>query len=261
MNDHFPQGPSPEHLAQLKTGRIVGKFAIIGILVAAIMVTNHFYQKNNQKMNAGSPEVNENRTIPDPKSIAEVEPDPDPAAILLGDQALHARAIGKIIDARKKRNTDFIEQHGSREAAIDKAYLSALTQIRDAYVDRLEKAADDTFDAQLELRLLAQAERAEDLDVWVELLSPEPERVPRKSILAFAGNWDSPSGDKVTRWIAHADGRMEIVGKPWKAKWIILENGILEVRWSDKAPYVYTRDGAGWISKAPHLRKLTRGDW
>ncbi len=128
-------------------------------------------------------------------------------------------------------------------------------------VFKIEKAADDTFDAQLELRLLAQAERAEDLDVWVELLSPEPERVPRKSILAFAGNWDSPSGDKVTRWIAHADGRMEIVGKPWKAKWIILENGILEVRWSDKAPYVYTRDGAGWISKAPHLRKLTRGDW
>ncbi len=268
MSDHLPQAPGPDHLAQLKTGGIVGKNAIIGILVvailvAAIVVTNHFYQKNNQKMNGGIAEVseNENVDVPDPAPIAEVEPDPDPAPETPGDQELRTSAIGQILEARNKRNTDFIEQPGSKEAAIDKAYLSALTQIRDGYVDRLEKAADDTFDAQLELRLLAQAERAKDLDAWIGLLSPEPERVPRKSILAFAGNWDSPSGDKVTRWIAHADGRMEIVGKPWKAKWIILENGILEVRWSDKAPYVYTRDGAGWISKAPHLRKLTRGDW
>ncbi len=270
MSDHLTQAPSPEHLAQLKTGGIVGKNAIIGILVVgilvgAIVVTNHFYQKNNQKMNGGIAEVseNENVDVPAPAPIPEVKPDPDPAPETPGDQALRTRAIDQILDARKKRNTDFIEQPGSKEAAIDKAYLSSLTQIRDAYVAQLEKAADETFDTQQELRLLAQAERAKDLDAWIGLLAPESQGAPRKSSLAFVGNWDAHSSGKVSRRIAHADGRMEIVGRNWKVTWEILADGTLAVDWGKRAPHIFTRDGKGWTGKTSfgHAVSFTPGDW
>ncbi|MFT5904636.1 MAG: hypothetical protein ACI9E1_000221 [Cryomorphaceae bacterium] len=273
MSDHIPQAPGPAHLAQLKTGRIVGKSAIIGILVvgiliAAIMVTRHFYQKNTQKMNLVIAEVNDNENVDvpnsDPAPIVEVEPGPDPALKLPGDLELRARAIGQILDARKKRNTDFIEQPGSKEAAIEKAYFSALKQIRDGYVVRLEKSAADTFDTQLELRLLSQAERAKDLDAWIGLLSPDSKMIPRKSSLAFVGNWDAYSSGKVSRRIAHPDGRMEIVSnKEWKVTWQIVKDGTLEVEWGKGRPSILVRDGDGWTGKTPfgHAISFKRGDW
>jgi hypothetical protein len=122
--------------------------------------------------------------------------------------------------------------------------------------------------------MLAQAERAKDLDGWIKLLSPEPKRVSRKrndtfssskisGSDGFVGNWDHVSNGKASRNIAHADGRMEIVGKDWKATWKILEDGTLEVNSGKIRPSIYTRDGDGWSGEGPFGQDITlkRGNW
>lgn len=159
-----------------------------------------------------------------------------------------------------------IDHARAKEEGIDEAYLSELTRIRDAYVGRIDKAAAETTEVELKPRLLAQAERAKDLDSWIGLLSPEPERVIKKSTVAFGGflgHWDMESYNHVTRWIAHSDGTIEIVGEKREATWVILGNGTLEIRWRDKDPYTFTRDGNGWTGTTAHGGKaeLTRGNW
>lgn len=266
--------------------------------------------------------------IPDrnrPVIVADVddEPEPEPVEELPpGDPELRQRAVGLILDARKKRDKEFADNASAlhfalsaqsrgaekdvvslveklkadivddripliddvsglpekiagaftdclaKEESIDERYRADLTRIRDAYVSRLQGAADEAADDDLKKRLLAQAERAGDLDSWIGLLSPEPERVVRRSSggLAggFTGNWDIHSEGKVKRWTAHPDGRMEIVGKDWEAFWEILEDGTLEVRWTGKKrPYKLTRDGEDWSGESPFGHPVTfkRGDW
>jgi hypothetical protein len=49
-----------------------------------------------------------------------------------------------------------------------------LSRIRDAYVTRLQTAAKAASAEGLKQRLLTQAAEAEDLESWIEKLSPEP---------------------------------------------------------------------------------------
>jgi len=198
--------------------------------------------------------------------VVVTEPDPEPkVAVDLspGDQLLRTRAIGLILDARKKRDKDLTRQPSSREEAIDEAYRSAIIVIRDAYAARLEKSATETSDGQLKPRLLAQAERAADLDAWIGLLSPEPKRISKKKVDGFVGNWDHSSNGEASRRIAHPGGRFEVVGKDWKATWEIVKDGTLVVDSGKIRPSIYTRDGDGWTGEGPFGQDLTlkRGDW
>lgn len=270
MNDQLPPSLLPEHLSQTKKSGIGGKLVLIAIilfLVLMIMVTRHFYKENQRKMNEKLAEVKgvENVDIPEPNPAPEDKPDAKPELDLSvpGDDDLRKRAIKQILDARAKRNNDFIKKPASEEKSIDKVYLSAIEKIRDDYVSQLKKASTKTFDTQLEKRLLAQAERASDLDTWIKLLAPDEKRVIRKSALEFVGNWDAHSQGKITRRIAHADGRMEIVGRDWKVTWQILSDDTLEVEWGKGKPSVFKRDGDGWKGKSPFgiPMQLKRGDW
>ena len=206
------------------------------------------------------------RDKPDVPPVVVTEPDPEPkVAVDLspGDQLLRTRAIGLILDARKKRDKDLTRQPSSREEAIDEAYRSAIIVIRDAYAARLEKSATETSDAQLKPRLLAQAERAADLDAWIGLLSPEPKRISKKKVDGFVGNWDHSSNGVASRRIAHPGGRFEVVGKDWKATWEIVKDGTLVVDSGKIRPAILTRDGDGWTGEGPFGQDLTlkRGDW
>lgn len=156
----------------------------------------------------------------------------------------------------------------AKEGPIEERYRSDLMRIRDAYVTRLEGAAESTDDEDLKKRLIAQAGLAADLDAWIGSLAPEPQRVVRRSsggvAGGFAGNWDIHSEGKVSRWIGHPDGRLEIIGQKWVASWIILEGGTLELRWAGKGkPYVLEREGEDWVGKSPfgHPVTLKPGDW
>ncbi len=155
----------------------------------------------------------------------------------------------------------------AEEESIDTKYRADLTRIGDAYMTRLKGAADEASEEDLKARLLAQAKEAEDLDEWIAALSPEPERVVRKSSggLAggFVGNWDVYADGPVARWVAHPDGRLEIVGQKWEAFWVILADGTLELRWTGKKPYVMKRDGEDWVGKSPFGAPVTMkpGDW
>ncbi|MFT5904635.1 MAG: serine/threonine protein kinase [Cryomorphaceae bacterium] len=207
-----------------------------------------------------------------PVVISKPEADPRVSAYLPpGDQVLRKRAIGLILKARKKRDKDLSQQHVSKEKAIDRAYLSAITVIRDAYATRLEKAASETSDAQLKPRLLAQAGRAKDLDAWIGLLSPETKRlssklpskpVPKKNTAGFVGKWDHTSNGKSSLRIAHPDGRFEVVGKDWKVTWEILKDGTLKLDSGKIRPSILTRDGDGWTGEGPFGQDLSlkRGD-
>jgi hypothetical protein len=206
------------------------------------------------------------RDKPDVPPVVVTEPDPEPKVavdLIPGDQLLRTRAIGLILDARKKRDKDLARQPSSREEAIDEAYRSAIIVIRDAYATRLEKSAGETSDAQLKPRLLAQAERAADLDAWIGLLSPEPKRISKKNFDGFVGNWDHSSNGEGSRRIAHPGGRFEIVGKDWKATWKIVKDGTLVVDSGKIRPAIYTRDGEGWTGEGPFGQDITlkRGDW
>jgi len=145
----------------------------------------------------------------------------------------------------------------AKEASILEGYSTALTRIRDAYVTRLQGAAKETAENELKSRLLAQAGSAKDLNTWVAQLSPEIEKVPKKSAIVFgsgnfAGKWNQSSdgGSADLIWIVHSDGGVEVEGKPWKGTWKIEDDGTLVVTWPDKPrPYVYNRDGNGWDGK------------
>lgn len=156
-----------------------------------------------------------------------------------------------------------LEAANTKEQSIDAAYRSELTVIRDAYVTRLKNAASEASEEGLEKRLLAQAERATDLDAWIELLSPEPEVFKKKISGGIVGNWDNKSLGEVHRWTAHAGGRMEVIGKEWEGTWEITEDGTLRVMFGGKKPYIYSRDGDGWSGITPygHATVLSRGEW
>lgn len=156
-----------------------------------------------------------------------------------------------------------LEAANTKEESIDAAYRSELTVIRDAYVTRLKNAASEASEEGLEKRLLAQAERATDLDAWIELLSPEPEVFKKKISGGIVGNWDNKSLGEVHRWTAHAGGRMEVIGKEWEGTWEITEDGTLRVMFGGKKPYIYSRDGDGWSGITPygHATVLSRGEW
>ena len=155
----------------------------------------------------------------------------------------------------------------SDEELIDTKYRADLTRIRDAYVTRLKGAADEASDEDLKQRLTAQAKEAEDLDEWIAALSPEPERVVRKSSggLAggFAGKWEIHADNGIERWIAHPDGRLEVVGQKWEVAWAVLDDGTLEIRWPDKKPYKMVRDDDGWVGKTSFGAPVSfkPGDW
>ncbi len=285
----------------------------------------------------------DNRSVTDPDGIVEslnpfedpdfeaepepeIEPEPEPEIVQElppGDPELRERAIGLILDARKKRNKELsdnvrslvfavdtdsrdtgedvrslveevkdsvaagrvptigagavfpsnltraFERALSKEQSIDANHRSELVIIRDAYETRLEGAAKDSSEDDLKKRLMAQAERASDLDAWISLLAPEAEveKTVLKSIgggaSSVVGNWDNTSYNNTTRWIAHPDGRMEIVGKDWEVTWVLQDDGTLIVDWNKKAPYRYKLEGDRWVGTNPHDGEatLTRGDW
>lgn len=163
----------------------------------------------------------------------------------------------------------YFKQALTSESSIDAALNSDLIRIRDAYVSLLKTiAAGSSSTVDLQQRLLAQAERAKDLDAWVNLLSPEPQWT-RNSIPSFSsskgavGKWINRSYNSESQWIGHPDGRMEIVGHDWEVKWKILEDGTLVVDWNKKAPYTYKLKDDVWVGVNPHGGEatLTRGDW
>ncbi len=117
----------------------------------------------------------------------------------------------------------------SKEKAIEDAHRNELTHIRDAYVARLKGAAADTADAELKPRLLAQAERASDLDEWVQSLAPEANEATQSFPASFLGKWSERNYGHDEHWIAHPGGKLEVVGHDWNVTWIILENGTLEI--------------------------------
>lgn len=159
----------------------------------------------------------------------------------------------------------------AKEVSIDERYRADLTRIRAAYVSRLKDAADEAADEatedDLKKRLLAQAREAEDLDEWIAALSPEPERVVRKSSVGlaggFTGNWDIHTEGRIERWIGHPDGKVEVVDRKWVGKWVIIEDGSLEIHWDGKKPYKLKQVSGEWIGKASFGQDVTmkRGDW
>lgn len=167
--------------------------------------------------------------------------------------------------------TDSFKDSLAKEELIDGRYRSDLTRIRDAYATRLKSAAAEASDKNLQKRLLMQLKDAEVLDVWIRLLSPEPERVVRSSFGgvvgaaygSFVGKWEIHSGGNIERWIGHRDGSVEVVGEKWEATWEIMEDGTLEVRWDGKKPYKMQRDDEGWTGKSSfgHPVKFIQGDW
>lgn len=210
--------------------------------------------------------VKETEVTPELPPVVHAKPkkEPEPVKTLPpGDPELRDRAIGLIQNARTKRDKELADIASSltsardasarraKELSILEAYRNALTLIRNSYVSRLQAAAAEAAEGGLKSRLLAQAERTKDLEAWAAELSPETERVPKRSTSDFAGKWNqSSSNGKSDLWIAHSDGRLEVEGQPWKGSWKMQDNGTLEVMWPDKPrPYIYKRDGDGWDGK------------
>jgi len=190
------------------------------------------------------------------------------------------RLKGGIIDNRVPRTDNIrglpdeiardFEQARTKEGAVDKAYRTELTRIRDAYILRLEKAAAETPDAELKQRLLAQAERAKDLNSWVGLLAPESASISTKSPGAYgsggiAGHWNfviRKTGN-ISRWIARPDGKLVDLTAKIDGTWEILEGDTLEVRWQERNPWIFTRADEGWTGRTGNGAEasLTPGDW
>jgi len=260
------------------------------------------------------------RKVPDSPRVSDSGPEAKPKAdpdLLPGDAELRERAVGLILEARKKRDNGFaanasallrqlevlarsggksqgrlierlkidiidsripltdgtqdlpkdiaknFEYALGKDKSIDEGYRSELTRIRDAYVGRLEGSTAKTSDEELKQRLLTQAGRAKDLDVWIGALAPESKIFVRKTMGGVVGHWDELVNSKSTRWIAHPDGTMEITGKKAQVIWEILEDGVLQVTWANKVRYTFTRDGDGWtgMNALKATVTLTRGDW
>ena len=203
---------------------------------------------------------------PDLPPVVENEPEPEQvpdAELPPGDTELRAKAIGLILDARRKLDKELAANALAKEESIVQAHRSDLTRIRDAYVNRLEGAAAETLDEDLKRRLLAQAAQAKDLDAWIALLAPEATWIPKQSPGGgMVGKWINRSYNKESQWIAHPDGRVEIPGQKWQVTWEILEDGTLKVDWNKEKQYLYKRDGDGWTGKNPHggVATLTPGE-
>lgn len=184
---------------------------------------------------------------------------------LKGDIVDNRIPVTDDVDGLTPKVVDAFKQSRTKEESIDVKHRADLTRIRDAYVTRLKTAGTETSEKDLQGRLLAQAQSASDLDVWIQLLSPEAkkEKVMKRSSESFVGKWDVHSHDGVSRWIAHSGGKLEIVGKDWEAVWEVFEDGTLEVRWKGKKPYIMKRDGVDWVGKAPFGQPVTfkPGDW
>jgi len=337
-------------------GNLIFKLFIICILAALVVFTYQMLEKRKQRIKddlaraaaqpkivvappvpVSLPPVEVKPVIPEPTDddddddadeepevVVEDKPKPKPEPtenLPPGDPDLQERAVGLILDARKKRDkeladnasalhfslralssdakpdlldllekvkgdtvdgripiidgvyglppkmVDAFNHHRTKEQSIDAKYRADLTVIRNHYVTRLTGASTETSDEKMKRRLLAQSERASDLDAWIQLLSPEPKRVVKRSagVLAgvFIGKWEIHEGSNVSRWIAHPDGKLEIVDKKWEAFWEVLPNGTLEVRWTGKKPYKMEREGDKWVGKSPFGAPVTfkRGDW
>jgi serine/threonine protein kinase len=166
-------------------------------------------------------------------------------------------------------DTVYQRAHGEQKT-IESAHQTELVRIRDFYVPKLRKAAEETFDAQLRERLIDQAESASDVAAWVAKLAPEPEReavVFRPANRGFVGRW-VVSVDDVTQWIADENGLVTINDGPWKGKtanWKQMPDGTVEVHWPDKPrPYTLSSDGnGGWTGKTSFGKPVTivPGNW
>ena len=156
-----------------------------------------------------------------------------------------------------------IKQARSKEDMIDANHRSELTRIRDSYVTRLKTRA--AAEPSLKPQLLAQAAQADSLDAWVQALAPEPARVPHTVVAGgFVGKWINSDSGHTAHWIAHPDGRLEVVGKEWNVHWVALDDGSVEVWFADKKkPYKYTRNGNGWTGTTSFKKpsSLVPGDW
>jgi len=271
-------------------GGIIGKLFIIAILAAVVYFVHHRLEDTKRQIKQVNDDTNKNvkvrvidlkpdpieKTAPEttdttnqlnPSPIPEVDSlAPEPTEELLpGDLELRDRAIGLILDAGIKRDKELATSGQAAAQSIGARYRAQLTRIRNSYVSRLESAASETSDEDLKKRLLAQAKRAEDLDEWVGLLSADTSGNTNAGSNSFAGKWVQNCEGKDSQWIAHPDGRMEIVGKDWEVTWEILENGTLEVDWNKKRPYIYSRDeeGKGWTGETSFGKHttLSPGDW
>ena len=162
-----------------------------------------------------------------------------------------------------------LKQALASESSIDNTYNTDLTKIRDSYVSRLTTAAKDASDTELKQRLTDQAALAKDLTIWTNQLAPEPAwtRVKMNGIFSsdsVLGKWIEHSGEKDAKWIAHPDGRLEIVGQKWIATWKLTEDKIFSIQFEGKdKSYDYKREGDIWVgcSEAKMNATLTRGDW
>lgn len=155
------------------------------------------------------------------------------------------------------------------QLAIESSHQVELNRIRDHYVPKLRKAAEETSDEQLKQKLIAQADAATDLAAWVAKLAPEPERQAQALAPAnrgFVGKWDVTT-DNNTQWIAEESGLLTINSGQWKGKtatWKMLPDGTVEVHWPDKPrPYVLNPNGNGWVGKTSFGQPVTivPGNW
>ena len=117
----------------------------------------------------------------------EAEADEAAALDMLGRRTLNGRipAAHEIASIPPEARADYTRAV-EKEESIDGENLSALTRIRDVYVTRLTGAAAETDDAELKKRLIAQAERAKDLDSWVRLLVPDAGTITGAASSRFA---------------------------------------------------------------------------
>lgn len=159
----------------------------------------------------------------------------------------------------------------SEQESILKQYELAVTRIRDFYVPMLEKAVEESSDDTVKEQLLAQVERALDVNNWVALLAPGQTLIAASITVVegevapapiggggghgFVGTWDVVS-DNVTKWETTADGTITVVGPGWQGQWKILDDGTLQITFGGKPPYSLERDGAGWSGTTGYKRPI-----
>ena len=103
------------------------------------------------------------------------------------------------------------------------------------------------------------------VEVEVVEIKTDPKAGPGKGIdqRGFAGKWAVKNNNRPERWIAHPDGKLEVLDRNWEMTWIILENGSLEIRSPDRTFPPFTRDGERWIGENAFGKEvnLTPGAW
>ncbi len=167
---------------------------------------------------------------------------PEPSAL----PSLEAKVAKDYNEAREEQ-TQILAKHQSEVANIQKFYIPALM-----------KKADEAGDAQLKKQLIAQANRANNINDWVTLLAPEPERVAIAAIKgpvggggSFAGRWEVTS-DNFTIYNCSADGTFVVEGRGWTGTWEAQSDGTIKVQMQTKAPHFLKRVGDAW--EAPNGR-------